>query len=137
MIFALLERIHGHVAVLGLAVLLHPVISLRRRRGTARYTQLSADLGALLLVAPVALGLAIYPAYRADVKPGLLVGAPLAAVAFETKEHLGAMAVALAIGGAVTLRHAPAREAAWSLLFAGWLCGVAAGIVGIVVAASR
>ena len=45
-------------------------------------------------------------------------------------------AVALAVGGALTLRHAPAREAAWSLLLAGWLCGVAAGIVGIVVAAS-
>ena len=133
-LFPLLERVHGHLAVLGLAVLLHPVVTLRTRRGSGRWTQLSADLGALMLALPAALGIAIYPTYRASVKPDLLLHAPNVAAAFETKEHLGAMAVALAVSGALVLRHPPSREAAWSLLLAAWLCGLGAGLIGIGVA---
>ena len=42
------------------------------------------------------IGWAIYPVYRARVKPALWLEAPGAVLRFETKEHLAAMAVALA-----------------------------------------
>ena len=105
-LFALLERIHGHLAVLGLALLLHPVITLRTRRGLNWRTHLTAELGAALLAIPFAIGWAIYPAYRTHVKPSLFAAESPAFHAFETKEHLAAMAVFLAVGGAVALRAA-------------------------------
>jgi hypothetical protein len=132
--YAVLERLHGHVGWLALALLLHPVLTLRLRRGWGRWTQLTADLAVALLAAPYVIGLIIYPGYRAWVKPDLLREAPAIAAAFETQEHLAAFALALAVGGALTLRagrRSPAaREAAWSLLAAAWLCGVATGAIG-------
>lgn len=138
--FALVERIHGHLAVLGLAVLLHPVITLRTRSGLNWRTHLTAELGAALLAVPFALGWAIYPVYRAEVKPGLFARAPGFMAAFETKEHLAAMTLCLAIGGALTLRlvgRTPnGRLAAWSLLLVAWLLGATAGVLGVGVAAT-
>lgn len=138
--FALLERIHGHIALLGLAVLLHPVITLRTRRGLNWRMTLSADLGALLLLVPFAIGWAIYPVYRQAVKPRLYELNRTAMLAFETKEHLAAMAVLLAIGGAVTLRWTGkterGRKAAWWLLLGAWLLGVSAGVLGLWVASA-
>lgn len=137
--YALAERLHGHLALLGLAVLLHPVITLRVRRGVSKRMQLSADLGALLLVLPYIGGLLLYPAYRANVKKVLLLDQPAVAAGFESKEHLAAMAVALAIGGALTLRASgtdAGRRTARALLFAGWVCGFAAAILGLWVASS-
>ncbi len=136
--YALIERLHGHLAILGLALLLHPIVMLRAgRRPTAR-TRLVAELGAALLLVPFAVGLAIYPAYRQGVKPGLLAEAPVVTAQFEVKEHLAALAVALAVGGAVTLRaggrHPEAWAAARSLLLAAWCCGVGAGLLGLWVA---
>lgn len=139
-LFALLERVHGHLALLGLAVLMHPVITLRTRRGLSWRMQLSADLGAVLLLVPFALGAWIYPTYRRDVKPSLWVEHHDAALLFETKEHLAAMAVALAVGGALALRSGgkqpAARQVAWTLLLLGWLCGAGAGFIGLQVAAA-
>ncbi|MEZ4237312.1 MAG: hypothetical protein R3F59_14410 [Myxococcota bacterium] len=43
--YAWLVGLHGHAAVLGLAVLLHPVVTLRTRRKVTPNAQLSADLG--------------------------------------------------------------------------------------------
>lgn len=137
--FGLLERIHGHVAVLGLAVLLHPVITLRRRGVVTPGAQLSADLGAILLVAPFALGWAIYGTYRGTVKRTLYLAHDAALWRFETKEHLAVFATALAIAGALTLRWAgrdpDGRRLAWTLLLCAWLCGVATAGIGIYVAA--
>jgi hypothetical protein len=135
--YAWLVELHGHVAVLGLAVLLHPVITLRRRGKATPYVMLTAELGALLLAAPAALGWALYPAYRARVKPPLWLGDPQAVLRFESKEHLAAMAVVLAVAGAITLRAAGrrpvGREAAWSLLAVGWTLGVLAAALGVFV----
>jgi hypothetical protein len=135
--YAWLVEVHGHVAVLGLAVLLHPVITIRRRHRVTARMLLSAELGALLLAAPAALGWAIYPTYRASVKPPTWLGHPAAVLRFETKEHLAAMAVVLAVCGAITLRAAGrrpvGREAAWSLLATGWTLGVIAAALGVFV----
>lgn len=136
--YALLERVHGHVALLGLALLLHPVITLRTRSSLNWRTHLTAELGAALLAAPFALGWAIYPVYRAEVKPGLYGRAPAWMAAFESKEHLAAMALCLAIGGALTLRLAgrtpSGRTAAWWLLAVGWSLGAVTGALGVAVA---
>ncbi len=133
-----LARLHGHVATLGLAVLLHPVLTLRLRGRVTPGAQLSADLGALLLLAPALLGAFVYGTYRSRVKPVLWLVQPGAVLRFETKEHLGAMAVALAVGGALTLRVAGrspgGRETAWSLLASAWLLGLLTALLGLYVA---
>lgn len=135
--YAWLVSIHGHLAVLGLAVLLHPVITLRRRNSVSKYVLLTADLGVLLLLMPTVLGWSIYPIYRRAIKPWLWLEAPGAVLRFESKEHLAAMAVALAMAGALTLRLAgrrPAgREAAWMLLLCGWTLGAITALLGIYV----
>ena len=137
-LFAIVERIHGHLALLGLAVLLHPVVTLRTRRGLNWRTHLTAELGALFLVVPFALGWAIYPDYRTHIKPELFVNAPSAMLAFETKEHLAAMATLLAVGGAAVLRTAgktpEGRRAAWWMLTVAWVLGAVVGGLGIWIA---
>ncbi len=136
--FALLERLHGHLAVLGLALLVHPLVSLRRRPGLSSRTRLTAELAALLLAIPTALGLWLYPTYRQQVKPGLVQEHLPLALGFETKEHLAVACVALVLGGTAMLRlagrRADARAAAWWLLAAGWLCGVLTAGLGVWIA---
>lgn len=138
-LYALAERLHGHLGWLGLAVLLHPVITLRRRKGLSRGARWSVALAAALMLAPYALGWWIYPTYRAEVKPLLMRESVPWVLAFEAKEHLAFMALALTVGGAGAVladgRRAATREAAWSLLALGWLCGVATGILGVMIAA--
>jgi hypothetical protein len=135
--YAWVVSLHGHFAVLGLAVLLHPVITLRRRNSISRNMLLTADLGALLLLMPYLLGWALYPTYRRLVKPWLWIESPGAVLRFESKEHLAAMAVSLAVAGALTLRLAgrrPAgREAAWILLLCAWTLGLITALLGIYV----
>lgn len=136
--FAWLARLHGLVATLGIAVLAHPVVLLRTRRAAAPLTLLTAELGAALLAAPFALGWWLYPVYTQRVKVALWTHHPDAVLRFETKEHLAAMATALAVGGALTLRVAgrdrPGREAAWALLACGWVMGLGAAVLGVYVA---
>lgn len=136
--FALLERLHGHLGWLALALLLHPVITLKRRKGLPVWTRRSAVLAATFLFVPFAMGWAIYPGYRRFIKLDLLRQHPQVAMAFETKEHLAAMALCFAIGGAVALqvggRSQRGRDAAWTMLVLAWLCGTATGIIGVVVA---
>lgn len=136
-LFGFFARLHGHAATLGLAVLLHPVLTLRLRGKVTPNCQRSADLGAALLAAPAVLGLLLYGTYRARVKPALWLGHPSSVLRFETKEHLAVVAVALAVCGAACLRVAgrtPAgRETAWSLLASAWLLGVLAGLLGLYV----
>ncbi len=137
-LFGLLERVHGHLAVLAVALLLHPVITLTTRRLLTRWTVRSAELGALLLGASFGLGWFIYPDYRGLVKPTLLSEAPRVAAAFETKEHLAFCAASLALAGAVALRRAgrtpQGRTVARSLLLAAFLCAATTGALGIFVA---
>jgi hypothetical protein len=135
--YAWLVHLHAHVATLGLAVLLHPVITLRTRGKVTPGAQLSADLGALLLVPAALAGFVAYGTYRQRVKPVLWLLHPGTVLRFETKEHLAALAVALAVAGALTLRVAgrgPAgRETAWSLLASAWLLGALTALLGVFV----
>lgn len=129
-----LVSLHAFLSALGLAVLLHPVLTLRRRTGVSRAMLWSSDLGAALMAAPFVVGWVLYPTYRKSVKPALWLGHPDVVLRFETKEHLAAMAVALAVAGAVTLRVAGrkevGREAAWSLLLCGWSLGIITALFG-------
>lgn len=135
--YAWLARAHGLLAVLGLASLLHPVVLLRIRSNLVPHARLTAELGAAFLLSAFALGWWIYPQYRAHVKVPLYVLHPDAVLRFETKEHLAAMGVALAVGGALVLRVAGrqpvGREAAWILLLCGWTLGVVTALLGIYV----
>ena len=128
---------HGHLAALGLALLLHPVITLWRRRGLATWTLRTAELAAVLLALPYAIGWLVYPTYREHVKPGLLAEHHAWALVFETKEHLAFLCLALAVSGAMALRvggrHAGVRRAAWVALLGAWLCGVATAVLGMAV----
>lgn len=138
-LYALAERIHGHLGWLGLAVLLHPVVLLRTRRRSAPGTRLTAGLGAGLLLLAYALGWWLYPAYRTAVKPALMRASIPWVLAFEAKEHLAFLSVAMAVGGAGALlldgKAAQTQAAAWSLLVVSWLCGLATGILGVMIAA--
>ncbi len=137
-LYAILARVHGHVAVLGLAVLLHPVVTLWRRKGLPPGTVLSARIAAAFLVIQYGLGWFLYPSYRHDVKPALVAHAIPVALTFETKEHLALMAVALTLGGVGVLQAAggtvSGRGAARALLLAAWLCGVTVAVLGVTVA---
>lgn len=136
-LWALTERAHGHLALLGLALLLHPVLTLRRPGLTAR-TLLTAELAAGMLTVAFLIGWWLYPTYREEVKPELLAAMPSVAARFETKEHLAAMCTALALAGAGALRLAgdrpDVRRTARALLLAAWGCGVIAGLLGLHVA---
>ena len=135
--YSWLVALHAHLAVLGLAVLMHPIVTLRSRNSVGKNTLLTADLAAILLAAPFFLGWIVYPTYRARVKPALFLTHPDMVLRFETKEHLAAMAVALVVAGAVTLRAAGrrpvGREAAWSLLLVGWVLALITAAFGVLV----
>jgi len=137
--YALLARMHGLFGFLGLALLLHPVVGLGRPGRPTRGARWAAGLAAALISGPVLIGWLLYPTYRQAVKPGLLRDALPVALAFETKEHLGAMCLALALGGAAVLFAAGAgpvgRRAARALFAAAFACGLGAGALGIGVAA--
>lgn len=137
-LYALLERLHGHLALLGLAVLLHPVITLGRRGRPTRGQRWSVGLAALLLTLPALGGAWLYPTYRAEVKPRLLRDELELARAFESKEHLAFAAVVLTLAGAAALfaagEEAEGRRLARLLLGLGWCCGLLVGLLGIFVA---
>lgn len=137
-LFQLLERLHGHLGLLALAVLAHPLVFLGRP-GLSRGARLSAVLALVLLVIAFVSGLFVYPDYRRLAKPDLIRQARGLALAFETKEHLAAMAMALGAGGLLTLLLRPrderARRAARVLLALALLGGGVAAGIGVLVAA--
>jgi hypothetical protein len=138
-LFALLARGHGLLAALALALVLHPVLSLRHPGRPRPMTRLAAALGAGLLTLNALGGAALYPTYRAQIKPELVHGAVEAALHFERKEHLALLAVCLVQAGAALLLLlpglAPARRAARALLALGALIGALTGLLGMWVAA--
>lgn len=129
--------VHGHLAWLALVLLIHPLVSLKRRTGLPWGTRISAYLAASLLSVPFGLGLFLYPTYRASVKPGLWERSPQTVFRFESKEHLAFFAVVLATSGALVLHRsggvASGRRLAWWLLASALGCGVVAGSLGVAV----
>jgi hypothetical protein len=138
--YALWVRVHGHLAVLGLALLLHPVITLARRRAATTWTRRSAWLAAALLAIPYGLGWWLYPTYRTRVKSRLIAAHDPIWLRFESKEHLALLTIALAISGAVALHAAgtspEGRRTAAALLLAAFLCGITTAILGVAVSAT-
>lgn len=138
-LFALLARGHGLLAALALALVLHPVFSLRHPGRPRLMTRLAAALGAGVLTLNALGGAALYPTYRQQIKPDLVHGAVEAALHFERKEHLAVIAVCLVQAGAALLLSLPglpaARRAARLLLGFGALIGVLTAALGMWVAA--
>ena len=138
-LFALIERGHGHVAVLGLALLLHPVVALWRRRSVGVWTVRTAWLAAVLLLAVFAVGCWLYPSWRQHIKPGLQAAENALWLRFETKEHLAALTAALALGGAVCVQATRTDDAlrptAVALLLSAFVCGLATAGLGVWVGA--
>jgi len=135
LLYMWLERVHGILAVLGLAVLLHPVVSLRHAKLRSRWTQWTADLGAGLLLAPFVIGWQIYPSYRQHIKPRLWLEQHDTALRFESKEHLALLATTLAVSGALALRASQGDRGlirlAHALLVTAWGCGLVTALLGI------
>lgn len=138
-LYTLVTTLHGLVGALALALLMHPVITLGRRRTLTWGTLFTAELAAGLLTAVFAVGWWTYPTYRNRVKTGLLQADHPAWLWFEGKEHLAAMATVLAVSGALMLRvgrgRADAHRTARALLLAAWVCGVIAATLGVMVRA--
>jgi hypothetical protein len=106
----LLTRMHGHIALLAVALCYHPWVALRRARLPSRAARLSAYLATGLLTATLFLGFEVYPEYRIEVRRTLYATWRPLGLAFEFKEHVGSFAVALTWAGAVvTVMSARAR----------------------------
>lgn len=137
-LFGFLERVHGHLALLGLAVLIHPVLSLGRGGHLRRGTWVTVVVGVGLLLPAFGLGLGLYPTWRTEVKPALVQQAVSVALAFEVKEHLAWFAVVCAAGGLGVLGVAgglrEGRVLARWLLGAGVACGLITAGLGLWIA---
>lgn len=90
-----LERLHGHAGWLGVALLVHPAILLRRQRRAG----LAVGLATGAITAVAALGLYLYVEYRTRLKRMIFTEAPDVGFLFERKEHLAFGAVLLAWAG--------------------------------------
>ena len=133
--YALLARLHGHLGWLGLAVLLHPILLLRRGP-RSRLGLLTAWMALALITAPYAAGLWLYPTYRTAVKPDLLAASHTAAQAFETKEHLAFFVVMLTASGVASALLRGPIPLTRALLISAWGCGVIVGGLGILIAST-
>lgn len=100
MIWLILEKIHGHLALLGIAACLHPPIVLRKARRPNWATRMSGYAGSFLLSVSIACGWFIYPEYRLQIRQHLYATNRALAVSFEVKEHVGTFALFLVIAGA-------------------------------------
>ena len=137
-LYTALQRVHGHLAVLGLAVLLHPIISLGRR-GLSRGMRWTLATALVLVTVTYGGGWLAYPTYRSAVKPSLVADHRAWALAFESKEHLALFCVVLTAAGvglawrSQTQEH---RRAAQVLLALAWTSGAIVVALGVGVAAT-
>ncbi len=102
-----LERIHGHLGVLGTAALLHPAILLRRPN---RRAPLAVAFATALVSATGAIGAYLYPIYRSRLKQEIFIHTPAVGWIFERKEHLAVGAIAFAWIGFIAHIVAPNLE---------------------------
>lgn len=139
----LLQKIHGHVALLGIALALHPVFALRPGLRPTRRVRLAGYLAAAFTVGSNALGWLVYPAYREEVKRVLYAGSRWWGELFEIKEHLAFYALCLSLAGAAQLYAARGDQgprlrrsirATWLLVA---LLSLASGVLGIYLSSVR
>lgn len=138
----LAQSIHGYLAVLSVASLVHPAVLLRRGKPLSRGGVWAVVLAALTTALAYAMGIAIYGAYRQQVKRPLFQESVVAGLGFETKEHLAVLVLAFALGAAVAALSAPRsrgdlRKAAAVLFALAALGGLVTGALGASVAAVR
>ena len=105
----ILESLHGHAAILALALLFHPALLLWRGRPLSFGSRVAVLSAGAMSALAFALGIAIYPGYRAHVKPSLFMADPRAGLLFESKEHLAWLVLTLALGASITALAAPRR----------------------------
>jgi len=137
--YEICTRIHGHIAILGLAVLLHPILSLPKQQRLRRGTKWSIWLSMLFVLCAYAMGLWLYPEYRSAIKPRLIADHIAMAYMFERKEHLAFLCCFSVLGGGLLslfFDGSQSRTVARVLLLWGWICGVLVAGMGILVAAA-
>lgn len=135
LLYAVLMPVHGLLSALALAALAHPIVLLRKAEAAARARRVAA-YATLLLAALNGIGWAMYPSYRQSVKPRLRLEEPLAALTFETKEHLAWMALVLAVAGTAVLQVRQDPRLARVVLALALGCGLVAAAIGVQVAAA-
>jgi peptidoglycan/LPS O-acetylase OafA/YrhL len=127
-VLRLLETVHGHLALLAAAVLLHPAWILRKGQRPSRGAAIAVAATVLLVLLAFGSGLFIYGDYRALVRAGLFRANAAAGIMFETKEHLAYGVLATTLGAAACTFLAPSegkelrRAAAALFLIAAALC---------------
>jgi hypothetical protein len=133
-IWRLLSSLHGYAGVLGVAALIHPALALRKGRLQTRRAKVSLVAATLLGVLAFGSGIAIYGAYREQVKRQLFTINMRAGLLFETKEHLAVLALSFALGACLAALLAPRtandvrRAAALLYALAALTAAVAAGL---------
>jgi hypothetical protein len=137
----LVERVHGHLGLLSVAVLAHPAIVLRRAH---RRAHLAVTLAVIFPALTAALGVWLYGPYRSELKQRVFIESRTMGNLFERKEHLAFGVVALAVAGACAYlasrekkgdpRLSRAAHLAFVLSFA---MALATAILGTVVAANK
>jgi hypothetical protein len=135
------EHIHGHIAWLAVAALVHPAILLRHTR---RRAHMAVGFAVALVTCASALGIALYPAYRAALRQPIFARSATVGYLFERKEHLafgvlilswtGAVTYAAAAFAEVAVREPLRRAAHWAFTAAAVLAAVTAAL-GTAVAA--
>lgn len=106
-----LQKIHGHIGLLGIALAFHPVLALRPNRGISSRTRLAGWLATFFAVLMNGLGWWIYPAYREEIKRDFYLANRLYGDAFEVKEHLAYHSLLLALAGGILISIARGPEA--------------------------
>jgi len=96
----LLEKVHGHIGVLVIALALHPWFSLRRTVRPSASARIAGYAASALIVVTNLVGWIVYPSYREDIKPRLYAESELLGNLFEFKEHLAWFCLCLAVVGA-------------------------------------
>lgn len=103
----ILESVHGYLAMMAVAAVIHPAILLRKGKGLSRRNRWAISFAGVLPAVAFGAGMLIYQDYRVLVRRGLFQASPAAGFLFETKEHLGFAAIVLAAGACVCALVAP------------------------------
>ena len=130
----LLEALHGYLAVLAVASLIHPAITLRRGKPLVFRSKASIVSATALALAAFFTGLSVYAPYRNTVRRPLFRDNVDVGLLFETKEHLAFVVLAFSVGGALIAFLAPKHSTELRKLAAQFYLGAA--LVGLFVAAS-
>lgn len=130
-----LTSVHGHVAVLAIALLFHPTVLAWRGQPLSRGARYAVALSGAAALAAFGGGVALYGDYREHVRPSLFIASTRAGLLFETKEHIGFMVVAASLGAAAAMLLAPrgaaaVRRASARLFLVAGLLALAVGAIG-------